>query len=152
MTLEGHSDWVRSIAFSPNGQLLASSSDDKTIKLWDPITGELQQTLEGHSDRVHLVAFSPNGQQLASGYDDKTIKLWDPITGKLRQTLKGHTNWVWPETNVVISIQENQWICYQGEKMLWLPSEYRPICLTVRDGILALGHSSGRVSFVSRFI
>jgi WD40 repeat protein len=38
-TLEGHSDWVRSVAFSPDGQLLASGSDDKTIKLWDPTTG-----------------------------------------------------------------------------------------------------------------
>ena len=76
-TLAGHSDWVRAIAFSPNGKQIASGSDDKTIKLWDAITGDLQKTLAGHSDWVRAIAFSPNGKQIASGSDDKTIKLWD---------------------------------------------------------------------------
>ncbi|KAF7502642.1 hypothetical protein GJ744_005417 [Endocarpon pusillum] len=89
-TLEGHSDWVTSVAFSPNGQLLASGSDDKTIKLWDPTTGELRQTLKGHNGCVQSVTFSPNSRLLASSSDDRTIKLWDPITDELCQTLKGH--------------------------------------------------------------
>jgi WD40 repeat protein len=71
--LEDHSDSVRSVAFSPNGQLLASGSSDKTVKLWDPITGELQQTLEGHSSSVIAVALSPDGKLVASGSNDKTI-------------------------------------------------------------------------------
>ncbi|KAL4750011.1 WD40-repeat-containing domain protein [Aspergillus terricola var. indicus] len=49
-TLEGHSAGVWSVAFSPDGKQLASGSSDKTIKLWDPATGDLQQTLEGHSN------------------------------------------------------------------------------------------------------
>ncbi|KAE8357360.1 WD40-repeat-containing domain protein [Aspergillus caelatus] len=78
--LEGHLGSVFSVAFSPEGRLLASGSDDNTIRLWDPATGALQQTLESHSRSVRSVAFSPNGQLLASGSLDKTIRLWDPVT------------------------------------------------------------------------
>ncbi|PLB41707.1 WD40-repeat-containing domain protein [Aspergillus candidus] len=94
-TLEGHSRIVRSVTFSPDGQQLASGSDDKTIKIWDPATGHLRHTLEGHSSSVKSVAFSPDNQQLASGSNDKTIKIWNPATGYLRHTLEGHSNLVW---------------------------------------------------------
>ncbi|MFM6748888.1 MAG: protein kinase domain-containing protein [Dolichospermum sp.] len=94
-TLTGHSDWVWSVAYSPDGQTLASGSVDKTIKLWNVKTGNLLQTLTGHSNSVRSVAYSPDGQTLASGSDDKTIKLWDVKTGKLLQTLEGHSDWVY---------------------------------------------------------
>ncbi|KAJ5718775.1 hypothetical protein N7488_004421 [Penicillium malachiteum] len=93
-TLEGHSDSVGSVAFSPDGLTLASGSGDNTIKLWDTATGTQRQTLEGHSDWVGSVAFSPDGLTLASGSDDHTIKLWDTATGTQRQTLEGHSDWV----------------------------------------------------------
>ncbi|MDM3857430.1 MAG: hypothetical protein PT120_21700 [Aphanizomenon gracile PMC649.10] len=92
-TLNGHSDLVRSVAYSPDGQTLASGSGDKTIKLWDVKTGNLLQTLTGHSDLVLSVAYSPDGQTLASEGDD--IKLWNVKTGKLLQTLEGHSSSVW---------------------------------------------------------
>src|SRR5258705_323267 len=91
MTLIGHSDLVQAVAPSPDGGLLASASSDKTIKLWDPHTGEHLRTLEGHSSWVTSVAFSPDGGLLASGSDDKTIKLWDPHTGEHLRTLEGHS-------------------------------------------------------------
>ncbi|KAH3611479.1 hypothetical protein KXV38_008966 [Aspergillus fumigatus] len=94
-TLEGLSHWVWSVTFSQDGQLLASGSDDRTIKLWDPTTGALKHTLEGHSDSIRSVAFSRDGQLLASGSDDETIKLWDPTTSILMQTLEGHSDSVW---------------------------------------------------------
>ncbi|KAK3947359.1 hypothetical protein QBC32DRAFT_328628 [Pseudoneurospora amorphoporcata] len=87
LTLEGHSRYITSVAFSPDGQRLASGSDDKTIKIWDPASGSCLQTLEGHSDYVTSVAFSPDGQRLASGSDDKTIKIWDPASGSCLQTI-----------------------------------------------------------------
>ncbi|THC87732.1 hypothetical protein EYZ11_012821 [Aspergillus tanneri] len=94
-TLEGHSDWVFSVAFSLDGGLLASGSSDNTVRLWDPITGTLQQTLEGHSDWVRSVTFSPDGRLMASASSDNTIRLWDTATGSLQQTLEGHLGSVW---------------------------------------------------------
>ena len=94
-TLEGHSDWVWSVAFSHDSQMVASGSSDHTIKLWDAKTGLELQTLKGHLDKVWSVAFSHDSQMVASGSSDHNIKLWDAKTGLELQTLKGHLNRVW---------------------------------------------------------
>jgi WD40 repeat protein len=91
-TLNGHSKRVSSIAMTPDGQLIASGSEDKTIKLWNLRTGKLLRTLSGHSEGIRSVAISPDGKLLASGGDDKTIKLWNLDTGKLLRTLTGHSD------------------------------------------------------------
>ena len=117
-TLKGHSSMVHAIAISPDGQFIASGSNDKTIKLWQVGTGKLVRQLgrwsSSHSSMVHSVAFSPissnlsyqgesgksagvadlNRGILASGSWDNTIKLWDINTGKEIRTLTGHANWV----------------------------------------------------------
>ncbi|MEH2441726.1 nSTAND1 domain-containing NTPase, partial [Nostoc sp.] len=85
-TLEGHSSWVYSVGFSPDGKTLASGSTDNTIKLWDVSTGKAIKTLTGHSSSVCGIGFSPDGKTLASGSTDKTIKLWDVSTGKAIKT------------------------------------------------------------------
>lgn len=86
-TLEGHLRSVEALSFSPDGKTLATGSMDKTVKLWDPVTGALHRTLKGHAFGVIAVAFAPDGQTLASGSGDKTVKLWDPATGILRNTI-----------------------------------------------------------------
>ncbi|KFX98904.1 hypothetical protein O988_04145, partial [Pseudogymnoascus sp. VKM F-3808] len=80
--------------FSPDSKQIASGSKDKTIKLWDARTGDLQKTLAGHSGWVLAVAFSPDSKQIASGSEDNTIKLWDTRTGNFQKTLAGHSGWV----------------------------------------------------------
>ncbi len=73
---------------------MASGSYDKTIKIWDPIKGELLKTLIGHTNAVESLAVLADNT-LASCSNDKTIKIWDPIKGDLLKTLNGHSNNIW---------------------------------------------------------
>lgn len=94
-TLQGHTNGVWSVKFSPDGTLLASGSVDQTVRLWDVATGECLNILEGHTNWVRSVKFSPDGTLLASGSYDQTVRLWDVCTGQLLHTLEGHTSGVW---------------------------------------------------------
>src|SRR6476661_7050801 len=93
-SLEGHSNSVRSVAFSPDGLTLASASFDNTIKLWNLQTQKSIATLTGHRNSVRSVAFSPDSKTLASASFDNTIKLWNVETQKPIATLRGHSNQV----------------------------------------------------------
>jgi WD40 repeat protein len=88
------SGWgVMSVAFSPNGRYLASSSVDRTVKLWDPHTGNEIATFKGHTDWVHCVAFSPDSLSLASS-SGKTVILWSAHDRTEVATLTGHASTV----------------------------------------------------------
>jgi WD40 repeat protein len=91
-TLRGHGDYVQSVAFSPDGRLLATASRDETVKLWATETGEEVQTLHGHGGFVQSVAFSPDGRLLATGSLDGTARLWSVENGEEIRTLRGHEN------------------------------------------------------------
>ena len=90
MRLTGHTWGMHSMVLSPDGNILASGSEDMTIRLWDMHTGEHKRTLKGHKHRVYSVAFSPDGKTLASGSDDNTVRLWDVDTGETERILTGH--------------------------------------------------------------
>jgi WD40 repeat protein len=81
--LEGHSDFVRALAVTPDGTRLVSASADETPKVWDLATGRELLTLEGHSDWVRAVAVTPDGTRVVSGSRDNTLKVWDLATGVL---------------------------------------------------------------------
>lgn len=81
---------VWSVAISPDGQTLASSNEDGTIKVWQGLTGQLRYNLIGHADKVWAVAISPDGRMLASASSDETIKLWDLRTRETLHTFTGH--------------------------------------------------------------
>ena len=81
---------------------------DKTIRLWDTVTGKHKQTLEGHRRWVLEVMYSPDGGTLASASGDGTIRLWDATTGEHKHTLEGHTDEVYsiayaPDGNLLVS-------------------------------------------------
>ena len=91
-TLSGHSNWVRSVSFSPNGQTLASGGDDYKIILWQVSDGTIIRTLSGYTTAI---SFSPDGQMIASASNNNTIKLWRVSDGTVIRTLSGHSGGIY---------------------------------------------------------
>jgi WD40 repeat protein/3',5'-cyclic AMP phosphodiesterase CpdA len=87
--LSGHTRGVNAVAFSPDGTLIATGSDDRTARIWDASTGAPRTTLTGHTDAVRAVAFSPDGTVIATGSADRTARIWDAATGGALATLTG---------------------------------------------------------------
>lgn len=109
-TLRGHTDWIWSINFSPDGQKIGSTSDDNTVKIWHVATGGCLRTIDGHGEgscsksltfgvtkrfTIWSIAFSHNGEQIAAGTQDHTVEIWDTVTGRSLRTLSGHTRSVY---------------------------------------------------------
>lgn len=90
-TLKGHRAALLRVVYSPDGNLLASSSDDHTAIVWDARSGDKKWALVGHQGDVGVVAFSPDGKRVVTGSRDTTVKIWSAETGALITTLPGHT-------------------------------------------------------------
>ncbi|GJJ74193.1 hypothetical protein EMPS_06551 [Entomortierella parvispora] len=94
LSLEGHTDSVHAVLFSPCCKQIASGSWDGTIRIWNSQTGALERTLKGPTGHVECLAFSPDVPQIVSGSADRTIRLWNTQNGELNLVLKGHTDTV----------------------------------------------------------
>ena len=85
-TFQGHTEYITSVAFSPDGRHVLTGSHDHTAILWDAASGQKLHVFTGHSEHVCSVAFSPDGRQILTGSSDKTAILWDASTGRQLQT------------------------------------------------------------------
>ena len=101
-TLQQHSGYYIHDIVLISDQLLASSSSDKTIGIWDLTSNTLKMILYGHTDQVYGLKLVAPGF-LASGSMDKTIRMWSTITGQLIRTLSNHTNSIWWSVDLLLS-------------------------------------------------
>jgi WD40 repeat protein len=126
-TLEGHSNDVRSVAFSHDSARLASASSDNTVKIWDVHSGACLQTLEGHSSTVSSASLV---SILVSLYPDKTaIEPQQPVS-----------------QGAAISLNCT-WVSNNAQNIVWLPTEYRPWSSAVLGRCVGIGTGSGKVWF-----
>jgi hypothetical protein len=159
------------VAFSHDSTQVVSGSDDGTVKIWDASSGACLKTLKGHRGSVSSVAFSHDGTQVVSGSDDWTVKIWDAGSGACLKTLKGHSGTVssvalWDissDSNTALAATaleeprhhgyglnaDQAWITWNGQNVLWLPSEYRPSCSAIASSTIVIGCLSGRVLIIN---
>lgn len=135
--------YASALMFSPKISLIRRqflSQGPMWIKRWPDVEENWSptlQTLEGHSGSVQAVAFSPDGRRLITDLDS--------IDPEIRPSDSSKTM-SWPSYSLS---KDQNWIICKGHSVLWLPSEYRPICQIFRDNVLAMGHSSGRVTIIT---
>jgi WD40 repeat protein len=152
-------DVMRSVAFSPDGGLVASASEDGTVRVMSTATNEDLFTLKGHQYEVRAVAFSPDGQHLATSSLDRTVKIWHAHRGPSPFRLRGHTASLGrvifsPNGNILASSSSDRtmkvWDVNTGQ-LLFAPlanwKEIRTVTYNADGRRLAAAYSDGTVTF-----
>ena len=139
--LLGHAKGVNSVAFSHDGILIVSGSQDKSVRVWDASTGAALQQLNGHTGSVNSVAFSHNGIHIVSGSSDKSVRMWEGSTGTALQHLNDHivtssdvtSIWIWNEMHQGVlwnSYMDGWIISLPGQdRLMWIPQAIREVLL-----------------------
>ena len=167
LVLRGHSDDVNSVAFSRDDTRVVSGSRDKTVRIWNVNTGEIERVLEGLPDLVLSVAFSPDGTHVISGSLTGTVLIWDAITGqstplfchesfrfldgsKVTHIVRGKFQLFAPDKEELLLSPDWKWILTRrSNQAFWIPREYRDIISHAISGSkVCLGCFSGRVVIV----
>ena len=97
-------------AIAPDGSWLASAGADRSVRIWDPATGQQRGVITGHTGVVTAVAVAPDGSWLATGSHDRSVRIWDLSTGQQRTALAGHTE----EVTAVAIAPDGSWLASAG--------------------------------------
>jgi len=159
---------VQSVAFSQDGSRVVSGSDDRTVRIWNVTTGEVEAELKGHTNSVRSVAFSQDGSQVVSGSLDKTVRIWNLTMGNSQSMntsevtlpdgsrVKKITPYkfciYYPSQRSTLSVNstlrisdDSEWIM-ASLRHCWIPSQYRNIsCSSTWGNQICLGYQSGLV-------
>lgn len=131
-----HDGPVEQAAFSPDGQLILTASDDRIARVWSALDGHLVATLRGHTDKIVDAQFSPDSRRIVTASDDHTARVWDSLNGQLVLVLNGHTDKVTdasfsPDGSLIITSSYDAtsqiWNSTNGRRLFTLRGHTAPI-------------------------
>jgi WD40 repeat protein len=122
VSFDGHAETVEAVAISPDGQLVATASQDTTARIWDAVTGEQRAVLRAHRYPVRTVAFAPRSQWLATGGGDGTVRIWDAGASQFPGPVASDET-SFPFVGMVAAAADGTWLATAGNGVRMLEPE-----------------------------